>query len=54
MSEYVICPYCGHQNAREEEHNIDMKKYGKTCFSCDSCDKLFTLRDDGDGEFVSN
>lgn len=53
MSTDVICPYCGHQNKRQKEHDVDMQKYGKTCFSCNNCGMLFTLRDDGDGEFVS-
>lgn|GEM_PF-4932698 len=49
----VNCPYCDELNAVTEEHEKDMAQYGKTCFCCSKCNRLFVLRDDGDGEYVS-
>jgi transposase-like protein len=50
----IVCPYCGHLNIRTEEHERDMHDVGKACFCCEGCGKLFTLQDDGCGEFVSS
>lgn len=48
----VICPHCGAKNERTENNKQDMNIYGKTVFNCDKCDRLFTLCDDGDGEYI--
>ena len=48
----VICPHCGKENEKEYRHKQDMSLYGKAVFNCTGCDKLFTLADDGDGEYV--
>nr|DAQ35641.1 MAG TPA: RNA polymerase-like protein [Caudoviricetes sp.] len=54
MSKEVACPHCGACNTVAEFNDRDMREYGKTVFCCCQCDKLFTLRDDGDGEFISS
>lgn len=48
----VKCPHCGASNKRAESHKQDMQIYGKTVFDCEGCGRLFTLADDGDGEYV--
>lgn len=54
MTREIVCPCCGECNAVTEEHETDMQVYGKAVLCCGNCDRLFVLRDDGDGEFVSS
>lgn len=49
---YVNCPYCKTEVQISLDNLDDMDNYGKTVFSCDKCNKLFTLRDDGDGAYI--
>lgn len=52
MNQYTECPYCGHMNEKKEQYEEDMKSCGKTVMCCERCDKLYVLRDDGDGEYI--
>jgi transcription elongation factor Elf1 len=49
------CPHCGNItlfNTFDYEEN--MQEVGKYVVDCKTCDRLFTIRDDGDCEFVSH
>ncbi len=48
----IKCPYCGEGAEVDEENIRDLHEVGKSCFCCTACDKIFVLRDDGDGEYI--
>ena len=51
--EIRTCPYCGGNNTIEQNNIDDMNAYSKTVINCMKCDVLFTIRDDGDGEYIN-
>lgn len=48
----IKCPYCGEGTEVDKENIMDLHEVGKSCFCCAACDKIFVLRDDGDGEYI--
>jgi transposase-like protein len=46
------CPHCKATNIKTKEHHEEIKLYGKAVIECKDCNKLFLLRDDGDGEYI--
>lgn len=49
---YLACPHCNTANIMTNEHVEEMQVVGKAVFTCNGCNKLFVLRDDGDGEYI--
>lgn len=53
MSKKLECPYCKAINTITDEEYKDIDFVGKVVVECNKCNKLYTLRDDGDGEYIS-
>lgn len=52
MDRIIKCSYCKTINHLNIDINKELNEVGKTVISCTCCDKLFQLRDDGDGEYI--
>ena len=46
------CPHCGEPYLLSLHDFYELNEVGKAVTECDECDKVFVLRDDGDGLFV--
>lgn len=46
------CPHCKTINTISDEAYKDIELVGKVVIECSSCNRLFILRDDGDGEYI--
>jgi hypothetical protein len=46
----LSCPYCQTPNTIDNYGEINV--VGKVVIECKGCEKLFILRDDGDGEYI--
>lgn len=49
----VTCPHCGKRHLMITYEKEYLCELGKVVISCGSCDKLYTVRQDTDGFFVS-
>lgn len=48
------CPYCGHTVTFDTSmYEENMHLIGKHVVECLECERLFTIRDDGDSVFIS-
>ena len=46
----IPCPHCRTLNTMDNYEELSL--VGKAVVECKGCEKLFILRDDGDGEYV--
>lgn len=53
MKDDLKCPYCKNINKATEDNRKELDVYGKVVIYCESCKKLYVLRDDGDGEYIA-
>lgn len=50
----VTCPHCGERHLITTYEKECLCELGKAVVNCSSCDKLYTVRQDTDGFFVSS
>lgn len=52
-TKYVTCPYCGNNHKLTKDDYDELDDVGKSVIDCYACGHYFTVRDEGDGIFVT-